>query len=681
MIARCRMLRIIVIAFLVGLGAPHAARAQESDSAQWNSARALELVTRAAERRTLPRGDSALYNYRADARGWVYFYLDRRETDERTLVKTDQIALELYWATPNATQQRIVGLRDESRLPNRMYYHLDHLTVVQNGFGDTIRVGDGDEVRDVLHPAAATATSTYDYQLIDSLTLVLPGAPEPVRVYEVRVRPRRSDRPGYVGSIFIDRASADVVRLTFTFTPSSYVDRRLDYINISLDNGLWNGRYWLPYEQTVEIRRQLPELDFVAGAVISGRMRVTGYEFNTDLPSHAFRGPPVTAVSEAAREAFPFEQDLYDDLRESGLAPPAELAELRRTAAALLRRRALSGLPRLRLNVPGVSSVVRFNRLEGMTLGAGMSFVPSPALRIDGTIARAFDIERTGARMQLHYTLNPTWSVHGAAYRNDLRDAGFRAGMPGLINSFTAAIAGDDYTDPYHASGASIGVTRSIGPTTTLALDVSTERHRGGPESEPFSGDDFTRPYLQIRAGNYRIAQLSVERSPSENSPLALRADIEYGDTERSNYGRMLLEATTAITNVHATRALELGATVGAISNGAPVQRRFLAGGRHTLPGYPYRGFLGDALVLASSEYSHALWHPWLRGRALFVAGNVSELHESNTSRTGSGFVTSAGIGAALFFDQLRLDLVRGLNGGGETQLLLTFARDFWSVL
>ena len=34
---------------------------------------------------------------------------------------------------------------------------------------------------------------------------------------------------------------ADIVRMTFTFTPASYVDRRLDYINISLDNGLFAG--------------------------------------------------------------------------------------------------------------------------------------------------------------------------------------------------------------------------------------------------------------------------------------------------------------------------------------------------------------------------------------------------------------------------------------------------------
>src|SRR5688572_4260881 len=149
----------------------------------WNSRAALALMTRARARREQPRGDSMLRNYSAKATGFVYFYLDRNQADDRTPVKVDQVALELYWAAPNLTKQRIVGLRDKSLLPNKMYYHLDHLTVVQNGFGDVIRLGDGDEVSDVPHPAAPSSDTVYDFRLADSLLLNFPPQP-PVRVYE-----------------------------------------------------------------------------------------------------------------------------------------------------------------------------------------------------------------------------------------------------------------------------------------------------------------------------------------------------------------------------------------------------------------------------------------------------------------------------------------------------------------
>src|SRR5512139_1312124 len=89
------------------------AAGQTGDS--WNSERALELIARARARRLLPQADTSLHNYVARAEGFVYFYLDRAESQERTLVKTDQVALDMYWAQPDLTKQRIVGLRDQSR--------------------------------------------------------------------------------------------------------------------------------------------------------------------------------------------------------------------------------------------------------------------------------------------------------------------------------------------------------------------------------------------------------------------------------------------------------------------------------------------------------------------------------------------------------------------------------------
>src|SRR5690606_41321270 len=45
------------------------------------------------------------------------------------------------------------------------------------------------------------------------------------------------------------------------------------------------------------------------------------------------------------------------------------------------------------------------------------------------------------------------------------------------------------------------------------------------------------------------------------------------------------------------------------------------------------------------------------------------------------GVRTSVGFGVSGFWDQLRLDLVRGLNRGGEWQLLFSIAPDFRDML
>jgi len=120
------------------------------------------------------------------------------------------------------------------------------------------------------------------------------------------------------------------------YVEASYVDRQLDYINISLENGLYKGRFWLPNRQQVEIRRQLPELGFPAGGVIRGTMSINRYRFNQGLPDWRFNGPCVVSVPGVQRQSFAFEQPIDAELREQGIGPERELADVRREAAETL---------------------------------------------------------------------------------------------------------------------------------------------------------------------------------------------------------------------------------------------------------------------------------------------------------------------------------------------------------
>ncbi|HSG09686.1 MAG TPA: hypothetical protein VLA36_15095, partial [Longimicrobiales bacterium] len=174
-------LAVLLTLTVSGHGTPLSAQPQDG----WNDGRVLELVRRARMLRRSTVVDTAFRSYRSEATGYVYFFIDRPDSDEKTLVKTDQIALELFWQAPNETWQRIVGLRDQKVLPTNIRYHLDHLTVVQDDFGDRIRLGDGDEVSEVLHPMGPGAPTTYDFRLADSLSLRYGGEGDEVRVYEV----------------------------------------------------------------------------------------------------------------------------------------------------------------------------------------------------------------------------------------------------------------------------------------------------------------------------------------------------------------------------------------------------------------------------------------------------------------------------------------------------------------
>ncbi|HUP88293.1 MAG TPA: hypothetical protein VM100_03035 [Longimicrobiales bacterium] len=661
--------------------------AWSQDPLGWNSQQAREMIIRARARRELPRGDSSLTNYRAKANGYVYFYLDRREDTERTLVKVDQIAIDLFWKRPNLTKQHIVGLRDASRLPNRMYYHLDHLTVVQNNLGDVIRVGDGDEVRDVPHPAAPGADTIYDYRLADSVTLHLGSDQGDVRVYEVQVRPRRTNRPAFVGSVFVDRSSADIVRMTFTFTPASYVDKRLDYINLSLDNGLFGGRYWLPNEQSVEIRRQLPELDFVAGAVIKGRMRVSGYEFNAEIPDSVFHGRSVTAVSEAERKQYAFPEDIYAGLNTEGLAPPPQMEDLRKRAAELIGTQRLSGLPRLRLDVPNSSSVLRRNDAEGWFAGIGVAYVPSPGESIRLHAGYAFALGRPELSLTLR-AVNDKATVTQQAYFFKPRDIGFVPGMPGALNTLSVTFGGRDYTNLMFANGFRADVATLILPSWEFRGGAGLEWQRAG-RSEAISAK---YPAEQIIRGQAISANVGLNRQLKTQPGFAWGSGLGFSVTHfrqtsvtENPFG--LFERVEADVNPHymsTNKRRDIDVRLRAAHNFGvtPAQYHFFLGGRETLPGYGYREFVDDAsLFVGKVEVTQTIAEPWARLRLLGYAAHTRDAHLSGGDIIYTVYENrlrgSAGVGMGLLWDVIHIDVVKG----ARWQTLFSVKHDFWDLL
>lgn len=666
-----RRAALVVVLATVLLGGPGRVRAQEDRG--WNARRAMDLMERARQRRLSTVVDTAFRAYRAEARGYVYFFLDRPETEDRTLVKADQIALEVYWQAPDRTRQRIVGLRDRKVLPTNIHYHLDHLTVVQDDFGDRIRMGDGDEVSEVVHPAAPEAASLYDFRLADSLSLRYGGGTDEVRVYEIRVRPKDPERPGFVGSVYLDRASSAIVRMSFTFTPASYVDPYLDYIRISLDNSLWLGRHWLPYRQEVELRREIPQLDFLAGSVIRGRFEIGPYEINPDLSPILFLGPRVTALPQARRETYPFERGLFDDLEEEGLAPTPTLDEIRAEAQRIVTDRALSGLAPLRLHWPSFSEALRYDRAEGLFLGAGLHVRPGPDIRTRLSGGWAFGRER------------PSWSISaegvpGAggvvpvleAYWDEMRDLGpFPAAAP-VVRTLGAAVMEEDWLDPWFARGVRL-ILRGAAPRSGPSVTLRWERHAS---AHAVLDDPGFRPVRPVEEGILGAVDLGT----GFDLPWAGRArtTATLGRLEDRTFGSTRVQALWDVGRADRGWRLRVEAAAGGATPETPVQELYLLGGRGTLPGYDFRDFVGRGFWLARAEGTHPLLQPWVGIRA-FAALGATALSSSTRLPAGwtdahdtGGPLASVGAGLSLGWDVLRLDLARGLGEGGRWELIFS---------
>ena len=623
--------------------------------------------------RRLPPADSSFPAYSAEAEGHVYFFLDRDDGGEPIPMRVDQVAVDLYQDSEGRRRQAIRGLRKRELLPIRHFrYYIDRLTAVQNGFGDRIAIGEGLDVRDVPHPLGSDGESHYHYRLAGSSSIEVPGLTEPIRVHEIEVRPRRQDRPAFVGSVFVEATTGALARLRFSFTPASYVDPRVDRVTVRLEHSRHEGGLWLPYRQVVEVRREMPELDLPVGSVIRATLRVKAYDFDPDLPAWRFRGPPVTVVDYGRADSTVFEEGLMDRMAEEGLSP-VSLGSIEEEARRAVRRELVSGLPRLRLHTDRASSLLRANRAEGVRVGLGASFSPGPALKLDGSGGFAF------ATRAFDATLRGRWTAPDAAttttlelYGGQLRDSGPLPGASGAVNTLSTLLRNRDHTDPHFATGGRMALERRLGETARFAVGMAIEEHAGVRDawSTGWVGDEPPRPLRPPEEGVYARVRTEYGRrwGGLGSWSAAATATGTVGRWEGRATGSLVARgegrAASADLARHGRVTLEAGAAWGA----TPPQLLFLLGGRGTLPGHDYRAWGGTRFVLARGEGSFQLVPGWVTGRVLGGVGAVGGAAPS--LREGWGVAPTAGPrgyvggGVALFHDIVRIDAAWGVPGG-----------------
>jgi hypothetical protein len=664
----------------------------------WNAPRVRELVGRAIDRRSSWTADGELIDYRANARGHIYFLYDMGRDTERHLIKADQLALQLAWRKPDRTFQLIIGRREQEFLPTNIRYHLDHLTVVMDNYGDLIHLGEGSEVKDVMHPAASGALDFYDYRLTDSLTLMLPASE--VRVYKVEMRPRDPDDPAVVGSIYLDRASADIVRMEFTFTASAYIDDSVDYISVHLENAMWGGRYWLPYRQGIELRREFTVLKFPAGSIIRGEFKISDYEFNLDLPLSQFTGPSIATVTRRLRERYEFDEGLYDALDPAVATAPPSMEAIREEAARIVTESYLQRAQEMQLAVPGVSSVLRFRRAEGLYLGPGLSQGFQNGVRLELLGGYAIGADRWELEATVKLARPGQLGVELVGYLDRVGEVSVWKPSSGAVATLAAAADGDDYREPYWRNGGALTFTHPVGESRAR-LAVAWEAWKPAAlEADQVIGRDY-RPVRALNDGEVVYVALGLRRprvvavetvgganweGRIEGAAASVAGDFDYVS--------VALRAEQLWPQPKAGVGVRLAGAVGGVAGGGvPAQRLFPAGGRGTVRGFSFHEFVGNAYAAGSLELSRAIKHPML-SFALFadvgwtaIEGSGAESAVAVWNEVGTqagatpGVLVGAGATVGVFYDIFQLDLARGLTNRGIWELVFRVRSEFWGWL
>ena len=677
--------------------------AREASGQAWNDARARALVEQATDRRARQIADTALADYHAAAHGYLTFLAQVGEgfTEPPKIVKADELALEVYWQAPSLSKQLIAGRRDTLLLPTDINYHRDHLGIIQNNFPSIIRLGDGDEVQDVPHPLSAAGLTQYDYAIRDSLEIHL--GPRTLEVYEVRVRPKNDHLPRAVGAVYIDRESGEVVRMAFSFTRSALKDKDLEDVSVVLENGLIEGKFWLPRRQEIEIRRTGTWLDYPARGIIRGRWEICCYEVNKPLPPGIFNGPEIALAPRGTKPTIPFGGQILDSLPSDVRAiTDADVAKVQEEARALVRAQALARTRSTALSARSVSDFVRVNRVEGISAGGGLTRRLGGGFAVTGRGRYGFSDERGNGRAEISYRRASGAGLRAAAY-SDLFDVGDVSERSTAVNSIAAQEFGSDFTDFYHSKGVSLTAAFAPALGWNASVEGALELQRGvSVHASPAAGRyESTLPALTLRQD--RLG-LFLDR-PTTLGPLGfeIRSHIEAsyvrflgdGRDSYSSLGRISFRAEFERPFGRQRLVAQTLAGTADFGNGfPPAQDLIFMGGPVSAPGYDFHQFATKNAVSQRIEIQTPV--PFVSiplGRygktpsSITLAPFVNALWTDRIYYLGGasrsprgGWHPSAGIGALSIFDLVRMDVARGLRDGRWT-FSVDVSRDLWRIL
>jgi hypothetical protein len=642
------------------------------------------------DRRLAVQADSALASYRARAHGFVFFLAQVGEglTQPPRLVKADELDVEVYWKAPNTSKQVILGWRDGTFLPTDINYHRDHLGIVTNNFGNMIRIGEGDEVRDVAHPLSPAGLTAYDYALTDSATIR--SAVGRVMVYQIQVRPRSFAQPLVVGTLYLDVVAAELVRFRFSFTPAAYLDRQLEDISVVLENALYEKRFWLPHRQEVEIRRRATWLDFPARGIIRGRWEISEYDLNRELPNEIFGRPAIGGLlrpGKNGRWSQSLEQAITDVARPVNRQDMEALrSEVERIAGA----RVLGGLPSKRVATGSLSDVARVNRVQGLTLGfGGILGLRGSRVQFRPAIAYGTSDHRLLGSALLSWSTGAThWSIGASRQVNDFSDLPVVAP---LVNSLLAQEAGKDYGDYVLLHALRLGVRQRLGGRTSVTASVGVEvSHSVTTRASPANGEYRSNPSLG--AGTRRILRLGLERA---SGGIAVHRDLQGRFTFEAGEGAgEYVRATAEGRWLAGLRGSELLSRIylGVGSDRLPAYRSFVLGGRGTLVGEPFRAYGGRSAALAQVEWRFEVPVPALSlgsfastGRRMTVAPFLAAGYTARPliglpwDRT-AGVRPVAGVALEWFMRLIRIEAGVGLRDG-HVGITVDINRDWWGLL
>jgi len=657
----------VLLALLVLAAPPLAAQRATADTATFASPATRALVERAMRRHQAQ--DSLVADYRATLRYRLTFAIGQRRWARIPPAVVEEQEAAIAWQRPNDLRVDFLGRRSRSRSGDSdLNSTFSNPWFVPRGLGDSVRIfGDDFPERAALHPLAADGPAWYRYAAGDSLAITLPTG-EMLTLSLVEFAPRGPAPALIVGRMWLDRETAEVVRLSFRYVGTDLwtlpegesrrdstqarranaIINRLLSLSGDLEYARQDGRYWMPYRQVISGRIQIPlisDLIFPFEAVTT----FADYRINTGEPV-VFRAPADT-LPLSREERLARRDSLRRERRESdGLPTPerprtwtgrlsgggrfemrrppvdslrayaawgdslefdlsaAEARRLRETLADLERQAArlssaMTGMQRAGVAYERLGDVLRYNRVQGLSLGAGYQVrVPGTAFtQVFGTARYGFSDGRPTLRLSLIHDA-PSGRLTVSGYR-EVR--GVDPLMPDAapLNTLRGIFSASDHNDYLLATGGRASWETSVALGTELTVWAGYEAQHGVATRAHSAVNDFlggTGEFLpngQATDGHFGLAGVRLDGGFASRTRWSIATDLLAGAGRATGRGWARVEH-----QFPGRVAPTLRASLGSATRPVLDQMAFRAGAGGTVRGFRYGFQRGQAFWSVQTE-------------------------------------------------------------------------------
>ncbi|MDB4916445.1 MAG: hypothetical protein JWM95_4089 [Gemmatimonadetes bacterium] len=581
---------------------------------------------------------------------------------------------------------------------------------------------------EIVNPLAEDADPWYSIVLGDKATIRM-GATDSIRLRELRVLPRRLGDDVIIGSVWIDEATARPVRAVYR--PSMDIDNaavaarlngrpsrrsavgRVFEPNVTrvtamtVEYALYAGRVWLPHLRTLEgsVQRGAVRLPFLVqqtftydgvvpleprnappanGSVATGarrgrlppatpndgrcdpdgmRARVVGVPSNAPAREWVIVREPCDPSALAVSSLLPLAADQADSLFHLD-----EQRDLARQLLAGVEGDARRPSAQAALRLDPVSPRARFNRVEGLSLGAQAGWRLSPTTGGTLTAHTGFG-DRVPNVALLIATERSRFRLSGEVYSRlqDVRDtpeSREQSAALAVAGSLNAAFFGVDEGFYYRAAGGKLVIEPRAGEFAMRDVRFALwgEREEDA-SSQARSGVDTRglQPNIAVRTAKYEGVTVAY-RAVHGLDPFTRRLEW-HARGEAATGATSYVHAALGVGVMQPVGALTLSVQLsgGALAGSPPAQRLWYIGGPASVRGaMPDTAYAGTRYGVARLDLSRA-WGG-VAPTVFLDRGWVARTGVSATARA----LTGAGAGISLHDGLLRLDLARPVGIPGQ---------------